>query len=107
MVKALLLLTVVASTMSGQPRPAPADFAVRLEFGCAGVDVLDSAKGTYEREMSREPRQVAKIAINDDLKRRWFHLVHEARFFDVRERLAVGAICEPSMRYTRRCQAKA
>jgi len=101
MVKPLLLLAVVASTGSGQPRQAPSDFAVRIEFGCAGVDVLDSVKGTYEREMSRELRQVAKIAMNDELKDRWFHLVSEARFFDISsERLAGVAICEPSTRYT-------
>jgi hypothetical protein len=100
MLKPLLLSAFVASTMVGQPRQAPSDFAVRLEFGCAGVDVLDSSKGTYEREMSREARQVAKIAISDALKTRWVRSVHEARFFEVSDRPAVGVICEPSMRYT-------
>lgn len=96
MVKPLLLSVLVASMMAGQSSQAPSNFAVRIEFGCNGVDVLDSAKGTYERQMSRGPAQVARIAINRELKERWFGLVNEARFFDISsKRIEVGG-CEPS-----------
>ena len=108
MVKPLILSALVASMMGGQPRQAPSDFAVRIEFGCNGVDVLDSAKGTYEREMSRGPRQVAKIAINGELKERWFGLVNEAGFFAISsKRLAGVAICEPSTHVTMRVSGNA
>lgn len=101
MLKPLLLSALVATMVAGQPRQAPSDFAVRIEFGCNGVDVLDSAKGTYEREMSRGPRQVAKIAINGELKERWFRLVNEAGFFAISsKRLAGVAVCEPSTHNT-------
>jgi hypothetical protein len=40
MVKPLLLSALVASMR--QPRQAPSNFAVTIEFGCNGVDVLDS-----------------------------------------------------------------
>lgn len=101
MLKALLLSALVASTIVAQPRQGPADFAVRIEFGCNGVDVLDTAKGRYERQMSRGPRQVAKIAINDETKQRWFRLVNDARFYDISsKRLDRVALCEPSTRNT-------
>ena len=101
MVKPSLLLVLVASMMAGQSSQAPSNFAVRIEFGCNGVDVLDSAKGTYERQMSRGPRQVAHIAINSELKERWFRLVNEARFFDISsKRLERVTLCEPSTHVT-------
>ena len=99
MLKPLILSALVASTIVGQPRQVPSDFAVRIEFGCNGFDVLDTAKGTYEREMSRPPRQVAKIAINDELKQRWFLLVNQARFYELSsQRLDGIGLCEPSTR---------
>ena len=101
MVKPWLLSALVASMMAGQPRQAPSDFAVRIEFGCNGIDVLDSANGTYEREMSQGPRQVAKIAINRESKERWFRLVNEAGFFAIStKRLAGVALCEPTIHVT-------
>lgn len=97
MVKSLLLSVLVASTVAGQSSQAPSNFAVRIEFGCNGVDVVDTAKGTYEREMSRGPRQVAGIAINGELKERWFRLANDARFFDISSKRLEGvAHCEPS-----------
>src|SRR5689334_13494125 len=101
MVKPLLLSALVVSIVAEQPRQAPSNFAVRIEFGCNGVDVLDSAKGTYEREMSRGRRQVAKIAINGEMKERWFRLVNEAGFFDMSSKRLEGvALCEPSTHVT-------
>jgi len=101
MLRGLVFLAFVAAAASEQPRrQVPADFAVRLEFGCANVDVLDTAKGTYERSMSREPKQIANVVVTQQLRERWFDLVNEAHFFVITsERLSGLGICEPSMRY--------
>jgi hypothetical protein len=101
MLKPLILSALVVGTAVVQTRQVPADFAVRIEFGCNGFDVLDTAKGTYERQMSRPPRQVARIAINGELKERWFRLVNEARFFDISSKSLDGVgLCEPSTHMT-------
>jgi hypothetical protein len=99
--RVLVFLAFVAAAASEQPRrQVPADFAVRLEFGCANVDVLDTAKGTYERSMSREPKQIANVEVTQQLRERWFDLATETRFFAITsDRLAGLGICEPSMRY--------
>ena len=103
MLKPLILASLVASAMVGQSRQVPSNFTVRLEFGCNGVDVLDTAKGTYEREMSRGPRQVAKIVISDEVKQRWSRLINEARFYELSsKRLDRVALCEPSVHTTLR-----
>jgi hypothetical protein len=67
MVRGLVFLAFVAAAASEQPRrQVPADFAVRLEFGCKNVDVLDTAKGTYERSMSTEPKQIANVVVTSN-----------------------------------------
>ena len=47
-----LLLLAVLLTMSSAVQGKRPHFGVRLEFGCAAPDILDTFKGTYERVMS-------------------------------------------------------
>lgn len=101
MLKLALVFALLTGTITTQPGQAPQDFAVRIEFGCNGIDVLDTAKGTHERQMRRAPRQVATITIDEALKQRWFRLTKEADFSAISsKRLAGLAHCEPSTRNT-------
>jgi hypothetical protein len=95
---ALTLLILLSAADSAGHAQAPADFGLRLEFGCAAPDVLDTFKGTYERKMSRGKR-IAKVNISPNLKDQLFNLVSEARFFEIPENLGALELCEPQTAY--------
>lgn len=88
----VLMLPAVA------PSKAPKDFALRLEFGCAGRDIADTMAGTYVRTMGRG-RQTAQIRVSAALKDHLFDLVNTARFYEAPARVTGLGLCEPSTHY--------
>ena len=91
---AILVIAQAQGTIS----KAPKDFWLRLEFGCAGTDVVDTAAATYVRNNSRP--QIAHVRVSTALKDRLFTLLNDARFFEMPSRVASFGICEPNTRYT-------
>jgi len=78
---------------------APKDFWLRLEFGCAGTDILDTAAGTYSRGWGVEKRQVADVWVSQKLKDQLFTHINEARFFELPASGIGLQICEPTTEY--------
>lgn len=95
LISIIIVLLVTPSTIEGQ---APSDFGLRLEFGCAAPDIVDTFKGTYERGM-RKGRRTAKIRISSDLREHLHTLVNEAQFFETAEPVHGLSLCEPSTSY--------
>jgi len=95
----ILLITAAVTILPAQPvNKAPKDFALRMAFGCAGTDVIDTRAGTYVRHMSLRRPQVADVFISSKLKDQLFTLVNDARFFETQSLVGM-AVCEPSTDY--------
>jgi len=91
-------IAIVLMLATQTPPKAPKDFWLRLEFGCGGTDVINTAAGTYVRNNSRP--QIAHVQVSTALKDRLFTLLNDARFFEMPNRVASLGICEPSTSYT-------
>ena len=94
----LALSTVLLAMSAAVQGQAPPDFGLRLTFGCAIPDVLDTFNGTYTRTMSKGGR-TAKITISSGLKDQLFNLVNETRFFETPEHVSGLGLCEPTSAY--------
>jgi hypothetical protein len=94
------ILGIATTLLLQQPsiNKAPRDFALRLELGCAGLDIVDTRAGTYVRTMSRGS-QTARVGVPAALKDQLFTLVNDARFFETNSRVPGLGICEPSTHY--------
>ena len=94
----LIGLVMVLATQSGASGKAPRDFALRLEFGCAVPDVINTAAGTYEMARWSGPRQIARVYVSSRLKDELFNLITEQQFFSLGSVQGLG-ICEPTTIY--------
>ena len=95
----LIGLAIVLATQSGAPTKAPRDFALRLEFGCAVPDVINTTAGTYEMARWSGPRQIARVNVSSKLKDELFNLITEHQFFSLGPTVGDLGVCEPATRY--------
>lgn len=77
---------------------APKDFALRLEYGCAGREIIDTAGSIYAISYGRDYESVS-VRVPGKFKDEIFRLLNEARFFEMGPRVSALGICEPSTNY--------
>jgi hypothetical protein len=98
MLRLMALGVAIAIMQSGAPSALPADFGLRLEFGCAGSDIVDTFSQTYTRVTSRG-EHTATVEISRQLKEELFKLVTDSRFFETASHVTGFGLCEPSTDY--------
>ena len=77
---------------------APKDFALRLEYGCSGREIIDTAAGTYAISY-RHDFETVPVRVPAKLKDQFFGFLQEARFFEMSSRVSGLRVCEPSAEY--------
>jgi hypothetical protein len=83
--------TTVTSIYRRAPTPAPADFAVRFEFGVCTTDVLDTFNGVFVRDMGpRVPAVTVRLVVPSDVLQGIHDAVVAAGFFEYPARLSAS-----------------
>ena len=77
---------------------APKDFALRLEYGCDGREIIDTAGSIYAVSYGQAYESVS-VRVPAKLKDEMFRFLNDARFFEMGSRVRGLGVCEPTTAY--------